>query len=165
MRNTHARGTSVHVSLKQVHAFQRAVEDHRFLSEYVANVQRSTTLFDEPQPHKRLSAMKAFLAEHVVGHFGVEERQVFPRLLETARAAVVRRVVFELVDEHRAMRIVVRKLRREMRHVHASGGAQSLARLEQSFRDFLVILQAHATKEDNILLAVRQSRRQAVQLH
>jgi hemerythrin-like domain-containing protein len=70
----------------------------------------------------------------------------------------------ELVDEHRAIKAVVSRLRREMRHVRASGTRQALARLEDSFRGFLVVLQAHAVKEDNILLAVKQSRRREVPL-
>jgi hemerythrin-like domain-containing protein len=162
--NAQTPGASAHVSLKQVHAFQQAVEDHRFLSEYLANVQRSAALFKEPEAHERLSAMRAFLAEHVIGHFGFEERHVFPHLLESAPDPAIRQAVLELIDEHRAMRTGVRKLRRGMRHVHASGDAPSLARLEESFREFLVVLQAHAVKEDNILLAFKQSRRQAIRL-
>jgi len=162
--NAQTPGASAHVSLKQVHAFQQAVEDHRFLSEYLANVQRSAALFKEPEAHDRLSAMRAFLAEHVIGHFGFEERHVFPHLLESAPDPAIRQAVLELIDEHRAMRTGVRKLRRGMRHVHASGDAPSLARLEESFREFLVVLQAHAVKEDNILLAFKQSRRQAIRL-
>jgi hemerythrin-like domain-containing protein len=151
-------------SLAQVQAFQQAVEDHRFLSEYVANVQQSTDLFDEAQPHERLAAMKAFLAEHVVGHFAFEEKHVFPQLLARERAAPTRQAVAELVEEHRAMRADARNLRRRMRNVDASGNARALARLEQSFRGFLGLLQAHAVKEDNILLAVKQSRRHAIPL-
>ena len=162
--NAQSSGASARVSLTQVHAFQQAVEDHRFLSEYLANVQRSATLFKEPEAHERLSAMRAFLAEHVIGHFGFEERHVFPHLLESAPDPAIRQAVLELIDEHRAMRTGVRKLRRGMRHVHASGDAPSLARLEESFREFLVVLQAHAVKEDNILLAFKQSRRQAIRL-
>ena len=162
--NAQTPGASAHVSLKQVHAFQQAVEDHRFLSEYLANVQRSAALFKEPEAHDRLSAMRAFLAEHVIGHFGFEERHVFPHLLESARDPAIRQAVLELVDEHRAMRTGVRKLRREMRHAQVSGDARSLARLEESFREFLDVLQAHAVKEDNILLAFKQSRRQAIRL-
>jgi hemerythrin-like domain-containing protein len=162
--NAQSSGASARVSLTQVHAFQQAVEDHRFLSEYLANVQRSATLFNEPEAHERLSAMRAFLAEHVIGHFGFEERRVFPHLLESARDPAIRQAVLELVDEHRAMRTGVRKLRREMRHAQVSGDARSLARLEESFREFLDVLQAHAVKEDNILLAFKQSRRQAIRL-
>ena len=152
------------VSLKQVQAFQQAVEDHRFLSEYLANVQRSTALFKEPQPQQRIAAMKAFLAEHVIGHFAFEEKHVFPQLLARESASATRQAVVDLVDEHAAMRVTVRALRRRMRIVGASGSVQSLARLEASFRDFLNILQAHAVKEDNILLAFKQSRRQAIRL-
>jgi hemerythrin-like domain-containing protein len=151
-------------SLKQVQAFQQAVEDHRFLSEYVANVQGSTALFNEPQPQKRIAAMRAFLAGHVIGHFAFEEKHVFPQLLAREHAPAPRQAVADLVDEHGAMRAAVRELRRRMRNVHASGNAQSLARLEQSFRDFLDILQAHAVREDNLLLAVKQSRRHAIPL-
>ena len=155
---------TAHASLAQVHAFQQAVEDHRFLSEYVANVQRSTALFNERQPDKRIAAVKAFLAEHVIGHFAFEEKHVFPQLLARESASATRQVVAELVDEHTAMRAAVRRLRRTMRNVQAAGTARSLERLEQSFRDFLGILQAHAVKEDNILLAVKQSRRHAMPL-
>jgi len=155
------RGAEARASLKQVQAFQQAVESHRFLSEYVANVQQSTALFEEAQPHKRIAAMKAFLAEHVVGHFAFEEKHVFPQLLARESDPATRRVVVELVDEHRAMKVDVSRLRRKMRGVSASGTPQALARLDQSFRDFLEILQAHAVREDNILLAVKQSRRRA----
>ena len=151
-------------SLKQVQAFQQAVEDHRFLSEYVANVQGSAALFNEPQPQKRIAAMKAFLASHVIEHFVFEEKHVFPQLLSREHAPATRQAVVDLVEEHCAMRAAVRKLRRRMQNVHSSGNAQSLARLEQSFRTFLDILQAHAVKEDNLLLAVKQSRRHAIPL-
>ena len=151
-------------SLKQVQVFQQAVEDHRFLSEYVANVQGSTALFNEPQPQKRIAAMRAFLAGHVIGHFTFEEKHVFPQLLAREHAPATRQAVVDLVEEHCAMRAAVRKLRRRMQNVHSSGNAQSLARLEQSFRTFLDILQAHAVKEDNLLLAVKQSRRHAIPL-
>jgi hemerythrin-like domain-containing protein len=151
-------------SLKQVQVFQQAVEDHRFLSEYVANVQGSTALFNEPQPQKRIAAMRAFLAGHVIGHFTFEEKHVFPQLLAREHAPATRQAVVDLVDEHSTMRAAVRKLRQRMQNVHSSGNAQSLARLEQSFRTFLDILQAHAVKEDNLLLAVKQSRRHAIPL-
>ena len=151
-----------HATLKQVQAFQQAIDDHRFLSEYVANVQQSTALFGDREPHKRLASMRAFLAEHVVGHFVFEEKHVFPKLLAPESVPASRQAVTELVEEHRAMLISVRRLRRRMRNVKASGSARSLARLEQSFRDFLYVLQAHAVKEDNILLAVKQSRRHAI---
>lgn len=62
-------GAKAHVTLKQVQVFQQAVEDHRCLSEYVSTVQQSAALFGEPEPRKRLASMRAFLAEHVVGHF------------------------------------------------------------------------------------------------
>ena len=153
-----------HVSLKQVEAFQQAVEDHRFLSEYVANVQRSTALIDEPQPHKRIAAMGAFLTEHVIEHFAFEEKHVFPQLLARGSAPATRQAVVELVDEHKAMRAAVRTLRRRLRNVHAFGNAQSLERLDRSFRDFLGVLQAHAVTEDNLLLTVKQSRRRATPL-
>jgi hemerythrin-like domain-containing protein len=146
-------------SLKQVQAFQRAVEDHRFLSEYVANVQRSTELFNERHPQKRIEALTAFLAEHVIGHFAFEEKQVFPQLLARERGSATRLAVVELVDEHKLMRVAVRSLRRRIRTVQASGNPESLARLERSFRDFLGVLQAHAVKEDNMLLAEKQARR------
>lgn len=150
---------AAHASLKQVQAFQQAVQDHRFLSEYVANVRQSTALFDEPDPDKRIAAMKAFLAEHVIGHFAFEERHVFPQLLAREPAPATRQAVAKLVEEHIAMRADVRRLRRRLRSVPASGNAHSLARLEQSFREFLDVLQAHAVTEDNILLAVKQARR------
>jgi hemerythrin-like domain-containing protein len=150
------------VSLKDVQAFQQAVEDHRFLSEYLANVHTSAELFREQQPGKRVEAMKAFLAEHVIGHFAFEEKHVFPQLVASESAVATRQAVLELVGEHKAMKVDVSRLRRKMRSVRASGTAQALARLEDSFRDFLAVLQAHAVKEDNILLAVKQSRRRAV---
>ena len=152
----------LHVSLKDVQAFQQAVEDHRFLSEYLANVHTSAELFREQQPGKRIESMKAFLAEHVIGHFAFEEKHVFPQLLGSAPAT--RRAVAELVEEHKAMRAAAGRLRRRLRNADASGSAQSLARAEQSFRDLLSILQTHAIKEDNILLALKQSRRRAVPL-
>ena len=157
-------GANAHATLKQVHAFQQAVEDHRFLSEYVANVQQSAALFGEPEPRKRLASMRAFLAEHVVGHFAFEEKHVFPNLLEAESVPARRQAVMELIDEHRVMLASARKLRRRIRNAQESGNARSLGRLEQSFRDFLHTLQAHAVKEDNILLAVKQSRRRRVPL-
>ena len=36
-----------HATLRQVHSCQQAVEDHRYLSEYIANVQQSTALLRE----------------------------------------------------------------------------------------------------------------------
>jgi hypothetical protein len=48
-----------------------------------------------------------------------------------------------------------------MRDVRAAGTPEALARLEEAFRAFLGILQAHAVKEDNILLTVKQARRHA----
>jgi hemerythrin-like domain-containing protein len=161
-QSAQTRAATASVSLKQVQAFQQAVEDHRFLSEYVANVQRSAALFEEPEPHQRIAAMKAFLAEHVIGHFAFEEKHVFPQLVASESAVATRQAVLELVGEHKAMKVDVSRLRRKMRSVRASGTAQALARLEDSFRDFLAVLQAHAVKEDNILLAVKQSRRRAV---
>ena len=146
-------------SLKEVQAFQQAIEDHRFLSEYLANAQRSTALFSQTERRKKVEGMKAFLAEHVTGHFAFEEQHVFPQLLAAESAPATRQAVAELIDEHRAIRASAGKLRRRMRNVHDSGNAPSLARLDQSFRDFLDILQAHAVKEDNILLAAKQSRR------
>ena len=151
-------------TLKQVQAFQQAVEDHRFLSEYVANVQQSTALFGEAEPRTRIASMRAFLAEHVVGHFAFEEKHVFPNLLEAESIPATRQTVTELIDEHRVMLVSVRKLRRSIRNVQVSGSARSLERLEQSFREFLHTLQTHAVKEDNILLTVKQSRRRAVPL-
>jgi hemerythrin-like domain-containing protein len=151
-------------SLKEVHAFQRAVEDHRFLSEYTANERRSSVLFGEAQLGQRISAMKAFLAEHVIGHFAFEEEHVFPQLLARERAPAARQIVLELIDEHEAMRRTVRNLRRRMGNVRTSGNARSRASLDQAFRGFLGILQAHAVKEDNMLLAVKQSRRNAIPL-
>ncbi len=151
-------------TLKQVQAFQQAIEDHRFLSEYVANVRQSTALFGESEPQKRLAAMRAFLAEHVVGHFAFEETHVFPKLIGAESVRATGQAVAELVDEHRVMLASVRKLRRRIRNVLLSGNARSLARLELSFRDFLHTLQAHAVKEDNILLTVKQARRRAVPL-
>jgi hemerythrin-like domain-containing protein len=159
-----AKNTAAQASLIQVQVFQQAVEDHRFLSEYVANVQGSTALFNEPQPQKRIAAMRAFLAGHVIGHFAFEEKHVFPQLLAREHAPATRQTVLDLVEEHGAMRATVRNLRRRMRNLHSPGNPQSLARLEQSFRDFLDILQAHAVKEDNLLLAVKQSRRHAIPL-
>jgi len=153
-----------HATLKEVQAFQQAIEDHRFLSEYVANVRQSTALFRESEPRTRLASMRAFFAEHVVGHFAFEEKHVFPKLLATESVPATRQAVTELVDEHRVMLIAVRKLRRRIRNAQASGSARSLERLEHSFREFLDGLQAHAVKEDNILLAVKQSRRRAVPL-
>ena len=153
-----------HATLKQVQVFQQAIEDHRYLSEYVANARQSTAVFGESEPRKRLASMRAFFAEHVVGHFAFEEKHVFPTLIATESVPGNRQAVTELVDEHRVMLISVRKLRRRMRNAQASGSARSLAHLEQSFRDFLHILQAHAVKEDNILLAVKQSRRSGVRL-
>ena len=153
-----------YASLKEVQAFQAAVEDHRFLSEFLANAQRSTTLFSDPDPRQRIAAMKAFLSEHVTGHFAFEEKHVFPQLLARERAPATRQAVAELVNEHRELRAAAGRLRRKMRNVRAPGDAQSLATLEQSFRDFLGTLQSHAVKEDNILLAVKQSRRHAIPL-
>jgi hemerythrin-like domain-containing protein len=161
---TRGAAATARVSLKQVQAFQQAIEDHRFLSEYVANVQQSAALFDEPHPRARIAGMKAFLAEHVIGHFAFEEQQVFPPLLSKERAPSTRQAVAELVDEHETMRETVRRLRRRMQNAASSGEARSLARLDQAFRAFLEVLQAHAVKEDNILLAVKQARRHAVPL-
>jgi hemerythrin-like domain-containing protein len=157
-------GAKAYASLKQVQAFQEAVEDHRFLSEFLANAQRSATLFDDPNPQERIAAMKAFLSEHVTGHFAFEEKHVFPQLLARERAPAARQAVVELVNEHSELRAAASRLRRKMRVVRATGDAQSLGRLEQAFRDFLGTLQAHAVKEDNILLAVKQSRRHAIPL-
>jgi hemerythrin-like domain-containing protein len=153
-----------HATLKQVQAFQQAIEDHRYLSEYVANVRQSTAVLRESEPRERLASMSAFIAEHVVGHFAFEESHVFPPLLATEPAPSTRRAVEELVDEHTAMMSSVRRLRRKMRGVPAPGGARDLESLEQSFRDFLHVLQAHAIKEDNLLLSVKQSRRRAARL-
>ncbi len=155
------RASAASASLKQVQAFQQAVEDHRFLSEYVANVQQSTALFEEPHPQKRIAAMKAFLAEHVIGHFAFEEKHVFPQLLASETAVATRLAVLELVDEHTAMRADVSRLRRKMRDVRAAGTPQALTRLDEAFRAFLELLQAHAMKEDNLLLTVKQSRRRS----
>jgi hemerythrin-like domain-containing protein len=105
--------------------------------------------------------MRAFLAEHVVGHFAFEESRVFPQLLAQEPAPATRRTVEELVDEHKAMMGQVRRLRRRMQGIRAPGSARDSERLEQSFRDFLQVLQAHAIKEDNLLLAVKQARRRA----
>ena len=153
-----------HATLKQVQAFQQAIEDHRYLSEYVANAQQSTALFGESEPRERLASMRAFLAEHVVGHFAFEESDVFPQLIAKEPAPSTRRAVEELVDEHKAMMGSVRRLRRKMRGIRAPGGARDLESLEQSFRDFLHVLQAHAIKEDNLLLSVKQARRRAARL-
>ncbi|MFO7695503.1 MAG: hemerythrin domain-containing protein [Vicinamibacterales bacterium] len=153
-----------HATLKQVQAFQQAIEDHRYLSEYVANVQQSTALLGEPEPRKRLASMGAFLAEHVVGHFAFEETHVFPQLVAKQPAPATRRAVEELVGEHEVMMGSVRRLQRRMRDVRASGSARAFDRLEQSFRDFLHVLQAHAIKEDNLLLSVKQARRRTVPL-
>ena len=157
--SVHIPAAKAHATLTEVQAFQQAVEDHRFLSEYVANVRQSAALFSEPHPQRRIAALKGFLAEHVVGHFAFEEQQVFPQLLARERDPATRQAVAELADEHQSMLATVRTLRRMMRTAEASGSARSLARLEQSFRDFLHVLQVHAVKEDNILLAVKQSRR------
>ena len=162
--SVHIPAAKAHATLTEVQAFQQAVEDHRFLSEYVANVERSAALFREPHPQRRIAALKGFLAEHVVGHFAFEETTVFPQLLARERDPGTRQAVAELVDEHQAMIATVRTLRRLMRTAEASGSSRSLERLEQSFRDFLHILQLHALKEDNILLAVKQSRRHEVLL-
>ena len=153
-----------HATLKQVQAFQQAIEDHRYLSEYVANVQQSTALLRESEPRKRIAAVRAFLAEHVVVHFAFEESQVFPQLIAKEPAPTTRRAVEELVDEHKLMMGSVRVLRRQMRDVRASGSALDLERLDQSFRDFLQVLQAHAIKEDNLLLRVKHVRRRADRL-
>ena len=162
--SVHFPAAKAHATLKQVQAFQQAVEDHRYLSEYIANVQQSTALLRESEPRKRLASMRAFLAEHVVGHFGFEESHVFPQLLAKETAPATRHAVEELVDEHNVMMGSVRKLRRKMRDIRASGSARDLERLEQSFRDFLHVLQAHAIKEDNLLLSVKQARRRAARL-
>jgi len=69
--------------------------------------------------------------------------------------------VLELVDEHTAMRADVSRLRRRMRAVRAAGTPEAFARLDEAFRAFLDLLQAHAVKEDNILLTVKQSRRRS----
>ena len=108
--------------------------------------------------------MRAFLAEHVVGHFGFEERHAFPQLLAKETAQATRRAVEELVDEHKVMMASVRNLRRTMRDIGASGSAPDLERLDQSFREFLQVLQTHAIKEDNLLLTVKQARRRAAHL-
>jgi hypothetical protein len=158
------RGAAAGASLKQVQAFQQAVEDHRFRSEYVANVQQSTALFEEPPPHRRIAAMKAFLAEHVIWHVAFEEKHVFPQLPASERAMATRQAVLELAGERKAMKVDVSRLRRTMRNVRASGTAQAVVRLEDSFRGFLVVRQAHAVEEDNTLLSVKQSRRRAVPL-
>ena len=113
-----------HATLKQVQAFQQAIEDHRYLSEYVANVQQSTALFRESEPRERLASMRAFLAEHVVGHFAFEESDVFPQLLAKEAAPSTRRAVEELVAEHKAMMGSVRRLRRKMRGIRAPGSAR-----------------------------------------
>ncbi|HSP89472.1 MAG TPA: hemerythrin domain-containing protein [Vicinamibacterales bacterium] len=153
-----------HATLKQVQEFQQAIEDHRYLSEYVANVQHSTALLRESEPRERIASMRAFLAEHVVGHFAFEESHVFPQLLAKSAAPATRRAVEELVDEHKSMMGPVRRLRRKMRGICASGSARDLERLDESFRGFLHVLQAHAIKEDNLLLTVKQARRRAVHL-
>jgi hemerythrin-like domain-containing protein len=155
------RASAASAPLKQVQAFQEAVEDHRFLSEYIANVERSAAVFEEPHPQKRIAAVRAFLAEHVIGHFAFEEKHVFPQLLAREADVATRLAVLELVDEHTAMKVDVSRLRRKMREVRATGAPQALAGLEQAFRAFLDVLQAHAVKEDNILLTVKQSRRRA----
>jgi hemerythrin-like domain-containing protein len=108
--------------------------------------------------------MKTFLSEHVILHFAFEEKYVIPQLLAMDAAPARRQVVMGLVDEHGTMRAAVRKLRRRMRNAQASGSARTLARLEQSFHEFLGILQTHAVNEDNMLLALKQSLRHAIPL-
>ena len=159
--SVHTPSAKAHATLKQVHAFQQAIDDHRYLSEYVANVQQSTALVRESQPRRRIASMRAFLAEHVVGHFAFEEQHVFPQLHAKETAQATRRALEELVEEHKLMMGSVRNLRREMRDVRASGSAPDLERLDQSFRDFLQVLQAHAIKEDNLLLTVKHARGRA----
>ena len=153
-----------HATLKQVQAFQQAIEDHRYLSEYVANVQHSTALLRESEPRERIASVRAFLAEHVVGHFAFEESDVFPQLIAKEAAPSTLRVVEELVAEHGAILVSVRRLRRKMRGIRARGGARGLESLEQSFRDLLHVLHTHAIKEDNLLLSVKQARRRAARL-
>ena len=162
--SAHFPAAKAHATLKQVQAFQQAIEDHRYLSEYVANVQQSTALLRESEPRERLASMRAFLAEHVVGHFGFEESHVFPQLLAKEPAPSTRHAVEELVDEHKAMMGAVRKLRRKMRGIRAPGSDRDLDSLERSFRDLLHVLQAHAIKEDNLLLSVKQARRRTARL-
>lgn len=162
--SVHFPAAKAHATLKQVQAFQQAIDDHRYLSEYVANVQQSTALLRESDPSERLASMRAFLAEHVVGHFGFEESHVFPQLLAKEPVPSTFRAVEELVDEHGVMLVSVRRLRRRMRGIRAPGSARDWESLEQSFRDFLQVLQAHAIKEDNLLLSVKQARRRKARL-
>ena len=139
--------------------FQQAISEHRFISEYSANVQRTTALFNEKRFTSKIAALKSFLTQNVVEHFHFEEESVFPQLQTEAQTAATRQVVAELLDEHKPLLAAARRLHRRLDQAGTGADAHAWTRLEQAIHKFLKTLQEHALKEDNIFLAEKYAHR------
>ena len=142
--------------------FQQAIAEHQFISEYIANAQRTTALFNETGRARKIAALKSFLTQNVVEHFRFEEESVFPQLQAAERPAATRQVVGELLGEHKPLLADARKLQRMLATAGDSTNPRTWAHLEQAFRKFLQTLQEHALKEDNIFLAEKYAHRQGI---
>jgi len=141
-------------SNSSIEAIQKAIADHRFKSEFLANLSQLVPLLNERDASRKIECLRSFLQSSVVEHFALEEKTVFPLML-SANSIQSKLVTTELVARLQADHVFLlgeaTKLQARMAQPDLTSNPAALRELEQSFREFFGFIQRHAGEEDKWL--------------
>lgn len=141
-------------SNSSIEAIQKAIADHRFKSEFLANLSQLVPLLNERNASQKIERLRSFLQSYVVEHFALEEKTVFPLILSVNSVQselVTTELVARLQADHVFLLGEATKLQARIAQPNLTNNPDALLQLEQSFREFFGHIQRHAGEEDKLL--------------
>jgi iron-sulfur cluster repair protein YtfE (RIC family) len=140
------------------------VEGHERVSEWLTTMWEAPGLLEDHSP-AHLIRLQAFLRDHVMDHFELEETVIFPALLELDARPAVASLVAELRRDHvRILGACSRLFAGQAWALAGPDSGQTLRALRSNARQLIETLLAHAAREDAHLLPYVSEHRAAIAL-
>lgn len=138
------------------------VQDHKLVSEWMTTMWNAIGLLEGVEASD-LIRLQEFLREHVMDHFELEERVIFPALLELDTNPAVAQLITALREDHVDILSKTSRLFGSLSWAMTNDDSEeSLRALMGRARKLIEDLLAHAAREDAHLLPLVQDHRQAI---
>ena len=122
--------------------------DHEILSHYVEHFNEMFVDGSAKNIREEIDAIKQILNEKVTAHFAFEEEHIFPGLLEAIPGQETSDAVSILREEHVLLRKQAERLNEMLSDENPDGTLTGA--LRKAMLDFLVNLERHAAKENEL---------------
>jgi hemerythrin-like domain-containing protein len=139
---------------------KRLIEDHEQISEYVENLGEMVSLRYKEKGWDKIEKFEDFFNRSIIGHFGFEEREVFPAILSSVATPESKELIGDLQAEHKRILKEVQEFQTIISENATNPGKEVLEKLDAAATKIMDSLLRHATKEDERLLPIVEKNRE-----